>query len=140
VQYGPYDGWQPVAMTVLCNNYTYILWKYTDNSISLWKVDPNLNYVTSHVYGPYPGWIPESLSPDQAVPGRMRLLWRETIGQVSIWVVDSDLNFNFNKVYGPFFGFVPDAGAASVRPGSLSLADPASGAMLRDTGSAPMPQ
>ena len=70
IQYGPYDGWVPVALTVLCNNYTYVMWKYTDGSISLWKVDPNLNYVTSRVYGPYAGWIPESLSPDQTYTGK----------------------------------------------------------------------
>jgi hypothetical protein len=139
-QYGPYDGWQPVAMTVLCNNYTYVLWKYTDNSISLWKVDPNLNYVTTHVYGPYAGWIPESLSPDQAVPGNMRVLWRETMGYVSIWAVDSNVNFLFNKVYGPYFGFDPDAGPAAARARLSNSADPAAVPMSHPTSSTPMPQ
>jgi len=137
--YGPYDGWTPVALTVLCNNYTYVLWKYTDGSISLWKVDPNLNYVTSHIYGPYNGWIPESLSPDQAVPGNMRVLWRETLGYVSIWDVDSNLNLLFSRVYGPYFGWTPQAGAAAAArtPGSKS-ADPAAVSMSH-SGTTAMP-
>jgi hypothetical protein len=140
--YGPYDGWVPVAMTVLCNNYTYVLWKYTDGSISLWKVDPDLNLVTSHIYGPFAGWIPESLSPDQTFPGNFRVLWRETLGYISIWVVDSNLNLSFSRVYGPFFGWDPHADARVVRPGdgSSTASDPAAEAMKPKAGSTPMPQ
>ena len=140
-QYGPYDGWEPIAMTVLCNNYTYVLWKYTDGSISLWKVDPNLAFVTNHVYGPYAGWIPESLSPDQSFAGNFRLLWRETMGQVSMWVLDSNLNFVTNKVYGPFFGFDPHAAALAGRPldGSSTSSDQAAEAMKPKVPATPMP-
>jgi len=147
IQYGPYDGWVPVALTVLCNNYTYVMWKYTDGSISLWKVDPNLNYVTSRVYGPYAGWIPESLSPDQAYPGYFRVLWRETQGAISIWGVDSNLALQFSRIYGPYFGFDPSIGAASTRglnlgganPVGSSAADPAVEAMRVTSQSTPMP-
>lgn len=147
VQYGPYDGWVPVAMTVLCNNYTYVLWKHTEGSISLWKVDPNLNLVTSRQYGPYTGWIPESLSPDQAYPGYFRLLWRETQGSISIWGVDSNLVLQFSKQYGPYFGFDPSIGAATtggLNVGGASLvgssaADPGVEAMRVTSPSTPMP-
>ncbi len=38
-----------------------MLRKRTDGAISLWLVDPNLNAVTSRVYGPVFGWVPVSL-------------------------------------------------------------------------------
>jgi hypothetical protein len=129
-------------MTVLCNNYTYVLWKNTNGSISLWKVDPNLNYVSSNVFGPFEGWIPESLSPDQANPGSIRVLWRETMGLISIWVVDSNVNLALNKVYGPFFGFDPHADAVGGRVvgGSSTASGQAAEAMKVNVGSTPMPQ
>jgi hypothetical protein len=140
-QYGPYDGWEPIAMTVLCNNYTYVLWKNTNGSISLWKVDPNLNFVTYRQYGPYAGWIPESLSPSPG--GNLRVLWRETQGMISIWVVDSNLNFSFNKVYGPFFGFDPTAAglaARVARPADASSQEATEAMKEVNTGFARMPE
>ena len=142
--YGPYDGWTPIAMTVLCNNYTYVLWKYTDGTISLWKVAPNLSFVTSAVYGPYAGWIPESLSPDQASPGSFRVLWRETQGYISIWDVNSNLGFVGNAIYGPYFGYDPGNASATTTRLNLSTTvdagsvDAAAAAMARPAGT-PMP-
>jgi hypothetical protein len=43
-------------MTTANNNNTYILWKNTDGTATVWLVDENLNFVTSAVYGPYSGW------------------------------------------------------------------------------------
>ena len=85
----------------------------------------------SRVYGPYTGWIPGSLSPDQAYPGYFRLLWRETQGEISIRGVDSNLGPQFSRAYGPYFGCDPSIGAATTRglngasPVGSSAADPA---------------
>src|SRR5260370_3307481 len=43
---------------------TRVLWRGTDSSISLWAVDSNLNFITSHLYGPYAGWLPIAMTTD----------------------------------------------------------------------------
>ena len=40
------------------DGYTRLLWRATNGSISVWKVDSNLNYADSHIYGPYDRWTP----------------------------------------------------------------------------------
>jgi len=137
-QYGPFDQYVPLALTVGSNNYTYVLWKRTDGAISIWLVDPNLNYVTSRVYGPYAGWIPESLSVSEDGFNRLRIIWRETQGLVSVWSLNSGLTLLGSQVYGPFFGFSPTAGAENAAD-SESDAN-ATSAMAHHTGSAPMPR
>jgi hypothetical protein len=112
-EYGPYDGWLPIALTTANSGSSYILWRNTNGSISLWLVDPNLNLVSYRVYGPYDGWTAESLSVDTASTNRFRVLWRETDGRVSIWIVDPLLNLVSSRVYGPYFGFDPTPGAAA---------------------------
>jgi hypothetical protein len=77
-------------------------------------VDPNLNLVSSRGYGPYYGWLAESISIDQA--DRLRLIWRETDGEVSVWLLDPNNNFLTNALYGPYFGWDPGA-AAKVKSG-----------------------
>ena len=105
VQYGPYPGYDPVAITVGSNNHTYVLWTHTNGSISLWRVDGNLNLVTHQLFGPYDGWRAASLG---SGAGRLRVIWRHTTGQVSVWAVNpSSLAFLDNEVHGPFFGFDP---------------------------------
>jgi hypothetical protein len=44
------------------DGYTRAMWRGTDGSISLWKLDPALNVVGSHNYGPYAGWLPVALT------------------------------------------------------------------------------
>jgi hypothetical protein len=128
-EYGPYYGWTPIALTTAYNGNSYVLWRNTNGSISLWLVDANLNYVTSRAYGPYDGWIAESVSVETAGPGnnRFRVIWRDTAGKVSIWIVDAALNFVNNHVYGPYFGFVPKGNA--VTTGELGATDSATAAM-----------
>lgn len=137
-QYGPYDQYIPIAMTVGSNNYTYVLWKRTDGAISLWLVDPNLNYVTSRVYGPYAGWIPESMSISENGANNLRIIWRETQGMVSVWSVNSTLSLLSSVVYGPFFGFSPTSAALSAVSSETDAN--AKSAMTHDTVSAPMPR
>jgi hypothetical protein len=136
-QYGPFDGYAPLALTVGSNNYTYVLWKRTDGAISLWLVDPNLNAVTSRVYGPIFGWVPVSLSVSEDGFNRLRVIWRETRGYVSIWSLDANLNLLSTQIYGPFFGFDPSA--ANVRPAESESEANAISAMAHPKVSAPIP-
>ena len=69
-----------------------MLWKNANGSISIWSVYPNLNYVTSHVYGTYAGWIPESITVSEDGANTLRVIWREIRGQVSVWALDANLN------------------------------------------------
>ena len=115
-QYGPIDGWTPVAITTTNNNKTCVLWKYTDGRISLWTVDPNLNFVHYTQYGPYTGWTALSLSADTNGNDWIRVIWRETEGSMSIWELSSCEAFVRYHAYGPFFGFVPGTAAAAAKP------------------------
>jgi len=107
VEYGPYPGYDPIAMTVGSDNSTYVLWAHNNGSISLWKVDKNLNGVIDQVFGPHDGWKAQGLG---SGGGQLRVIWRHTTGQVSVWAVNpSSLAFLGEGVHGPFFGFDPGA-------------------------------
>jgi hypothetical protein len=107
VQYGPYPGYDPIALTVGPSNYTYVLWRHTSGSISLWRVDSNLNFVNYQEFGPYSGWTPQGLGSGN---GELRVIWRHTTGQLSVWDVDPiSLNLLNTRTAGPFFGFEPGA-------------------------------
>jgi len=119
-EYGPYSEYIPLAIAVgnipgaPGANSTYVLWRRTDGSIAIWIVDANLNYVTSNVYGPYAGWIAETVSIDDI--NRLRVVWRHTNGSISVWIVDTNLNYVTSNVYGPYFGYIPGPiGAAAVK-------------------------
>jgi len=113
-QYGPYPGFEPIALTIVPvstgigieEDITYVLWTNTDGSISLWKVDSNLNWVTSKVSGPFAGWTAQGLSSGN---GELRMIWRHTTGAVSVWIVDPNTLAAFAREHGPFFGFDPGA-------------------------------
>jgi hypothetical protein len=106
-EYGPYDGWLPIAITTARNNNTYILWRHTDGTAQVWLVDANLNFVTNAIYGAYSGWTAESLSADTNGNSTLRLIWRHTNGSVSIWFLLPNLGGNGAHIYGPYFGFDP---------------------------------
>jgi hypothetical protein len=106
-QYGPFSGYEPIAITVGTNNFTYVLWRNTSGSISLWGMDSNLNLVVNQQYGPYAGWTAQGLSSSKDA---LRVIWRHTLGQVSVWDVDpTTLNLLNSKGYGPNFGWDPGA-------------------------------
>lgn len=104
-EYGPYDGWTPMALTVGSNNYTYVLWKDGNGSISIRSLDPNLNYIMGHAWGPYAGWTPVSISVSQDGANTLRVIWRGTQGQVSVWTLDANLNLLTYAGYGPYPGW-----------------------------------
>jgi hypothetical protein len=86
---------------------TRVLWKGTDSRISLWKLDPNLNFVTAQGYGPYNGWVPVAIT--TANNNNTYVLWRRTDGVITVWLVDANLNFQFSKSYGPYFGWTVES-------------------------------
>jgi hypothetical protein len=52
-EYPSIQGW-----TALNYANQRILWKHTNNSISLWRLDAQSNHLSYKEYGPYAGWIP----------------------------------------------------------------------------------
>jgi hypothetical protein len=110
---------QPVSAQsngVGCDGNTRFIWKASDSSISLWKLDSNLNLIGSHVYGPYDGWLPIGMT--TACNNSTYVLWLRTDGLVTIWQVDSNLNFVTSQVYGPYFGWIPESLSADTTANS----------------------
>jgi hypothetical protein len=136
-EYGPYDGYSPIAITTTNNNNTCVLWKRTDGAISLWTVDANLNYTGSTVFGPYYGWTVQSLSPDTNGNNWIRVIWRETEGSVSIWELSNCQTYVRSQVYGPFFGFVP--GANATKGSASGPANTTAAAAMSTTARSPFP-
>ncbi len=89
------------------DDYTRILWRGTDGSISLWKLDGNLANPAYHAYGPYIGWTPLAIT--TGLDNYTRVLWRGTDGTVSLWLVDPNLNFVSYKQYGPYYGWLAES-------------------------------
>jgi WD40 repeat protein len=142
--YGPYFGWSPIAVTTNHSGYSYVLWRYSDGTINLWEVDPNLNFYTSRTYGPYNGYTAESLSVDtNGVGDRIRLIWRGTDGSTIIWIVDGSLNFISSATYGPFLGYSTSAGAAATDKSANQQVDKQAAAAMNvpsgSVNSMPMP-
>jgi hypothetical protein len=76
--YGPYPGWAAQGLSVdtgqglngsnvgvclvNCGIPSFrVTWANANGSANVWELDQNLNYITSHVYGPYPGYGVEAL-------------------------------------------------------------------------------
>jgi hypothetical protein len=85
------------------DGYTRSLWFGTDGRISVWKLDPNLNFVTSHDYGPYAGYSPVALT--AASNNNIYVLWRYSDGSISLWLLDPNLNYVTSHLYGPYSGY-----------------------------------
>jgi hypothetical protein len=86
---------------------TRLLWRGTDNRISLWKLNPNLSFNSSLQYGPFDTWLPIAITTRN--DNNTVVLWRRTDGLISVWLVDANLNFQFSKVYGPFLGWIAES-------------------------------
>ena len=110
-QYGPYISYDPgspypAAQTsgIGGDGYTRMLWRRTDSSVSLWKLDPNLNMVSVSNYGPYTGWFPIALC--TAPNNNTYMLWNGYDGRATLWQLDSNLNFVNSTIYGPYTGYL----------------------------------
>ena len=80
------------------DGYTRVMWRGTDGSISLWKVDSGANALGSHTYGPYAGWSPLTLT---VLGNNTYVLWTYTDGTAKIWALDANLNFITGRNFGP---------------------------------------
>jgi hypothetical protein len=75
----------------------------TADVLDLWKLDASLNFLTSQVYGPYPGWTPLAIT--TANSGDTFVLWTYRDHSISLWKVDHNLNYITSQVYGPYPGW-----------------------------------
>jgi hypothetical protein len=96
---------QTQVATVGADGYTRAMWRGTDGSIGLWKLDPVLNFVGSHNYGPYAGWSPVALT---MLGNNTYVLWCYTDGTAGLWVLDANLIFITSRNFGPVGGWVPE--------------------------------
>jgi hypothetical protein len=100
-EYGPYFGYTPIAITAAKNNKTYVLWRYFDGSIVLWRADTFLNYEFGRSYGPYTGWTAKGLSVDtNGTTSGFNVVWRYADGTINVWHLDENLNYLYNYVAG----------------------------------------
>ena len=88
------------------DGYTRLLWRATNGSISLWKLNPFLASPVSHVYGPYATWEPVAITTAQN--SWTYVLWRNTNNSISLWAVDPNLIYRFSKQYGPYPGWIAE--------------------------------
>jgi hypothetical protein len=99
------------------DGYTRVMWRGTDGSISLWKLDGSWNAAGSHNYGPYAGWSPLTLT---VVGNNTYVLWTYTDGTATIWELDANLNFITSRVFGPAAPWSA-YGLGVANPGNLFL-------------------
>ncbi len=120
LDYGPFTNWKAEGIAAADANTVFIAWVYQGNNanfgqVSLWKVDltntnTNTNF-TYHNYGPFPGWVFNTLDL-QLSTGQLYMLWdNEAVlngggSEVSLWKLNSDGTFSGNPVnQGPFSGW-----------------------------------
>jgi hypothetical protein len=96
---------------------TRVLWRGTDGSITLWKLDPVLNFVNNHAYGPYAGWSPIAIT--TAANNNTYVLCRYTDNSIAVWEVDPNLNYITQKNYGPYRGWIAKGLSVDTNGGSL---------------------
>jgi hypothetical protein len=88
------------------DSFTRLLWRGTDGSATLFKLDANLNVVSNRNYATADQWLPIALT--VANNSDTYLLWRRTDGLISIWLLDANLNFVLSQVYGPIPGWTAE--------------------------------
>jgi len=99
--------------------FTRLLWRGTDGSIVLYKLDANLHLVLRHGYGPFDEWLPIALT--VANNSDTYVLWRRTDGVVTIWLLDVNLNFIGSQQYGPIPGWTAEHLSADTNGGASTL-------------------
>jgi len=86
------------------DNFTRLLWRATNGSISLYKIDTNLNVVSNRSYGSYEGWLAVAIT--VTANNNTYVLWRNTNGAILLWLLDVNLNFVNSIGSGPFPGWI----------------------------------
>jgi hypothetical protein len=86
---------------------TRLMWRGTDGSISLWKLDQNMNFLSYKVFGPVNEWTPVALTVGS--DNNTYLLWRSTNGAGAIWRIDPNGNATYGPQYGPYPSWIPES-------------------------------
>jgi hypothetical protein len=119
---------QPVlaqSSGVGCDGATRLLWKGINQSIALWKLDANLNFLTDAGFGPYKGWAPEAIT--TACNNNTYVLWLGLTadelafnGTALIQQLDANLKFVTQQTYTQT-GLFPDSLSADPSNNTLRL-------------------
>ena len=119
---------QPVlaqSSGVGCDGATRLLWTGTNASISLWKLDSNLNVLSKTAYGPYAGWYPAGIT--TACNNNTYVLWLGLAtdelaynGTALIQQLDANLKFVRQRAYTQT-GMFPDSLSADPSNNTLRL-------------------
>lgn len=117
---------QPVlaqSSGVGCDGATRLLWRGTNASITLWKLDSNLNRIANATYGPYAGWSPAGIT--TACNNNTYALWLGLTvnglafnGAALIQQFDPNLNYVTQQAYGPAPGWIPESLSVDTSPNS----------------------
>ena len=103
--FGPYSGWNAVAIATGGDATSRIEWARQDGTAELWSLDPNGNFnnVYGYAYGPNNGWYPQAISMNPRSEFT-RVLWNRYDGAMGFWVMDNNDNFYSasSQIYGPY--------------------------------------
>ena len=115
VTFGPYKGWQALALSVAPDNTNHILWRYTAGTVSIWKIDEagDIGSLSYSLYGPYAGWSPVGMT--TAADHSDHVLWKSTDNTMSTWRIDPSGDMTY-RIFGPYPGWTPIAIAAAPDP------------------------
>jgi hypothetical protein len=82
---------------------TRLLWRHSDGSIAIWRIDSGGTIVSHPIFGPFSGWEAMRLAvgPDR----KTRILWRHTSGLVSLWTLGAADTLEGHRTFGPFDGW-----------------------------------
>ena len=119
---------QPVlaqSSGVGCDGATRLLWRGINQSITLWKLDATLNFLTNASFGPYKGWAPEAIT--TACNNNTYVLWLGLTadqlafnGTALIQKLDANLKFVTQQTYTQT-GLFPDSLSADPSNNTLRL-------------------
>jgi hypothetical protein len=65
---------------------TRLMWRGTDGSFSLWRLNQDLTFASYKVFGPVYEWTPVALTVGS--DNNTYVLWRSTNGAAAIWRID----------------------------------------------------
>jgi len=101
------------------DGYSRVMWRGTDGRISLWKLDPSLNFVGGHDYGPFSGWTPVALTTNNS--NFNYVLWTSTDGTASVWVLDPNFNVVTSRTFGPIKSWIAEGLGVGAATGNVGL-------------------
>ena len=87
---------------------TRLMWRGTDGTFSLWRLDQNLNFMNYKVFGPVYEWTPVALTVGS--DNNTYVMWRHTTnGAPAIWRIDPNGNFAPGPELQPTPGWIPES-------------------------------